>query len=38
MSIRFEVVDVKYPPNSNVIIGYSHFIMTVEDLYEALVT
>lgn len=38
MSIKFEVVDVKYPPNSNVIIGYSHFIMTVEDLYEALVT
>ncbi len=38
MSVKFEVIDVEYPPNSNVIIGYSHFIMTVEDIYEALVT
>ncbi|WP_291766489.1 adenosine-specific kinase [Caldivirga sp. UBA161] len=38
MSIKFDIVDVKYPPDSNIIIGYSHFIMTVEDLYEALVS
>ncbi|MGC8570078.1 adenosine-specific kinase [Caldivirga sp.] len=38
MSIKFDVIDVKYPSDSNIIIGYSHFIMTVEDLYEALVS
>ncbi len=32
------VVDVKLPEKSNVIIGQSHFIKTVEDLAEALVS
>ncbi len=36
--IKFEVIDIPIPPGSNVIIGRSHFIKTVEDIYEALVT
>jgi len=31
-------VDIPVPEEANVIIGRSHFIKTVEDLYEALVT
>jgi adenosine/AMP kinase len=31
------VVDVKVPERCNVILGQSHFIKTVEDIYEALV-
>lgn len=33
-----EVVQIPVPHGVNVIIGQSHFIKTVEDLYEALVT
>ncbi|MGA8904176.1 MAG: adenosine-specific kinase [Candidatus Bathyarchaeia archaeon] len=32
-----KIVDVKVPDGCNVILGQSHFIKTVEDLYEALV-
>ena len=32
-----KVVDVKVPDGCNAILGQSHFIKTVEDLYEALV-
>ena len=32
-----KVVDVKVPEGCNAILGQSHFIKTVEDLYEALV-
>ncbi|MEM0043324.1 MAG: adenosine-specific kinase [Sulfolobales archaeon] len=35
---RFEVIQIPIPENTNVIIGHSHFIKTVEDIYEALVT
>ena len=35
---KFEVIDVPIPHGANVIIGQSHFIKTVEDIYEALVT
>ncbi len=35
---RIEVVDVSIPEGANIIIGHAHFIKTVEDLYEALVT
>ncbi len=35
---RIEVVDIPLKDSVNVIIGKSHFIKTVEDLYEALVT
>ncbi|MEM0005858.1 MAG: adenosine-specific kinase [Ignisphaera sp.] len=37
-ALKFDVIDVPIPHGSNVIIGQSHFIKTVEDLYEALVT
>ncbi|NOZ31169.1 MAG: adenosine monophosphate-protein transferase, partial [Crenarchaeota archaeon] len=33
-----EVIDIPIADGTNVIIGKSHFIKTVEDLYEALVT
>lgn len=36
--LKFDVIDVPIPHGSNVIIGQSHFIKTVEDLYEVLVT
>jgi len=36
--LKFEVVDIPVPEGVNVIIGRTHFIKTVEDLYEALVT
>ena len=35
--IKFEVIDVPIPKGANVIIGQSHFIKTLEDIYEALV-
>ncbi len=35
---KIDVVDVPIPEGANVIIGQAHFIKTVEDLYEALVT
>ena len=33
-----KIVDVKVPDGCNVILGQSHFIKTVEDMYEALVS
>lgn len=38
MEVRIFKVPVKIPEGANVIIGRSHFIKTVEDIYEALVT
>ena len=35
---KIEVINVPIPQGANVIVGQSHFIKTVEDLYEALVT
>jgi hypothetical protein len=35
--LETKVVDVNIPEGCNVILGQSHFIKTVEDLYEALV-
>ncbi len=32
------VIDIPVPEGTNVIIGHTHFIKSVEDLYEALVT
>ncbi|MBE9137084.1 adenosine-specific kinase [Nodosilinea sp. LEGE 07088] len=31
------LVDLELPPESNLILGQSHFIKTVEDLYEAMI-
>lgn len=36
MSVKIDVVKVEIPEGTNVIIGQSHFIKTVEDLYETL--
>lgn len=38
MGLKLEVVRVELPPNSNVIIGLTHFIKSVEDISEAVVT
>ncbi len=39
MAVKMEVVDVEKPGEEvNVIIGYTHFIKSTEDIYEALVT
>lgn len=32
------LIEIEKPENSNVVIGQTHFIKTVEDVYEALVT
>jgi adenosine/AMP kinase len=37
MEMETELVKVEMPPDSNVIIGQTHFIKTAEDLYEAMV-
>ncbi len=36
--LKLEVIRVEVPEGTNVIIGQSHFIKSVEDLYETLVT
>jgi len=36
-SVEFEVVEVENPNSLNFIFGQSHFIKTVEDIYEVLV-
>jgi adenosine/AMP kinase len=36
--VAFEVIEIPIPQGCNVIIGHSHFIKTVEDIYEAIVT
>ncbi len=39
MELKMEIVEVEKPREEvNVIIGYSHFIKSAEDIYEALVT
>ena len=35
--LQLESVRAEFPSDSNIIIGQSHFIKTVEDLYEAVV-
>ncbi|MDI6645367.1 MAG: adenosine-specific kinase, partial [Methanobacteriaceae archaeon] len=37
MDIKMNIVTIKVPEDSNLILGQSHFIKTVEDLYEAIV-
>ena len=38
MDVRIDAVQLVLPEDSNVIVGQSHFIKTVEDICEALVT
>jgi len=35
--LEFESVQMEFPADTNIVIGQSHFIKTVEDLYEAVV-
>ena len=35
---KWELVQLSFPSDCNIILGQSHFIKTVEDLFEALVT
>ncbi|MEJ2306053.1 MAG: adenosine-specific kinase [candidate division WOR-3 bacterium] len=36
--MELKLIDIESPENSNIIIGQTHFIKTVEDIHEALVT
>ena len=38
MSVKTQLVPLSYPEGVNIIFGQSHFIKTVEDLYETLIT
>ncbi|MCS7125973.1 MAG: adenosine-specific kinase [Aigarchaeota archaeon] len=33
--LKFEIIDVKIPEGCNLVLGISHFIKSVEDIYEA---
>ena len=37
MEIKLEAVQLEFPEGSNIILGQSHFIKTVEDLHEVMV-
>ena len=36
--LEFKAVRMEFPADANIIVGQSHFIKTVEDLYEAIAT
>ena len=36
MSVNLEIVNIEKPAEANVVIGQTHFIKSVEDLYEAM--
>ncbi len=36
--VKIDTVDIEKPPEVNLILGQTHFIKSVEDIYEALVT
>lgn len=36
--LKFESVKMDFPSDANIVIGQSHFIKTVEDIYEAVVS
>jgi len=36
--LEIKAVSMEFPADANIIVGQSHFIKTVEDLYEAMVT
>ncbi len=38
MSVKIEAIELPLPEGTNIIVGKTHFIKSVEDLYEALVT
>ncbi|KUK83619.1 MULTISPECIES: adenosine-specific kinase [Petrotoga] len=38
MDLKLDVVQLDIPEDTNIIVGQSHFIKTVEDIYEGIVT
>ncbi|PNR99790.1 adenosine monophosphate-protein transferase [Petrotoga mexicana DSM 14811] len=38
MDLKLDVVQLDIPEDTNIIVGQSHFIKTVEDIYESIVT
>ena len=38
LMLNFDSVKMDFPSDANIVIGQSHFIKTVEDIYEAVVT
>ncbi len=38
MELEFKIVKMEVPEGTNIIIGQTHFIKTVEDLYEIIIT
>ncbi len=38
MSVEIEVIKMEHPENTNIVIGQTHFIKTIEDLYEVMAT
>jgi adenosine/AMP kinase len=36
--LEIEAVSIEFPADANILVGQSHFIKTVEDLYEAVST
>jgi adenosine/AMP kinase len=38
VELNFEEYEIKIPEGGNVILGHAHFIKTVEDLYEAMIS
>ena len=38
MAVELHAVGIETPEGANVVIGQSHFIKTVEDLYEVMIT
>ena len=36
--VNFDLIQMEFPEDCNVIVGQSHFIKTVEDIYETIVT
>ena len=36
--VQMESVRLEFPSDTNIIVGQSHFIKTVEDIYEAVVS
>ncbi len=37
MNVKFEALPLEFPDGCNIILGQSHFIKTVEDIYEVMV-
>ena len=35
--MKIELVKLDFPEDANIILGQSHFIKTIEDIYEAMV-